>query len=190
MDSLYEFIIELDKLKTVNRRSYIAGNTRFENSAEHSWQLAVAVLTLQEKFDLDIDLVHALKLALVHDICEIDGGDVPVFDPNYANKSAAEKQCMQRLAKYQEPFAQQIAELWHEYETQETPESQWVHVLDRLLPFMLNMHNEGRVWREMNVCATQVKDINAFIQLISPEIHAWMMMKVEEAIEAGWLINK
>ena len=190
MDSLYDFLIELDKLKTVDRRSYIAGNLRFENSAEHSWHLAIAVLTLQEKFQLDFDVLHALKLALAHDICEIDGGDIPIFDPDYANKAEAEECCVQRLASFNEPFAKQIAELWNEYEAQETRESQWVHVLDRLLPFILNIHNHGTVWREMNVSASQVKNINAFIQEISPEIHAWMMEKLDEAVDAGWLTNK
>ncbi|MEM7208801.1 MAG: HD domain-containing protein [Pseudomonadota bacterium] len=190
MDDLYEFLIELDKLKAVYRRTYLFDKSRHENSAEHSWHLAIAVLSVQQKFALKIDTLHAMKLALVHDICEIDAGDLSVFDTNRQNKYADEKKCIERLAALPESFAKELIPLWNEYEDQMTIESRWVKVLDRLLPFFSNLRTEGATWKDMDVSAEQVRDVMAFIAKTSPEIHVWMQTKIDDAVNAGWLYEK
>ena len=75
LDRVSEFLLELDKLKSVNRRTYINGGERVENSAEHSWHLAVACWAFAELLKDDFDLLKLLQLALVHDLGEIDAGD-------------------------------------------------------------------------------------------------------------------
>ena len=190
MDELYEFLMEMDKLKSVNRKTYVTDGTRNENTAEHSWHMAMAVLTVIEKFDLPIDPLHSVKLSLVHDVCEIDPGDLSVFDPNRGNKHADELRCMQRLSALPERFAKQLLPLWEEYEAQQTEEARWVKVLDRMLPFMTNYKTEGRAWRELGITETQVRDVMAFIQPRAPELHAWIMDKVEIATQSGWLIRE
>ena len=94
------------------------------------------------------------------------------------------------MPKLPEKFAAQISELWCEYEAQQTPESRWVRVADRMLPFMLNISTQGASWREMEISASQVRDITAFIQQQAPEVHRWMSEKIDLAIEAGWLADK
>ena len=73
---IYEFIIELDRLKGVYRKSFLSDGSRNENSAEHSWHLAVTVMMLHEEIEEEIDLLKTLKMALIHDICEIGAGDI------------------------------------------------------------------------------------------------------------------
>ncbi len=187
MDSLHRFLIELDKLKLVNRRSVVSDQSRNENSAEHSWHLAMAILTLKEKFNLPIDTLHAVKLALVHDVCEIDAGDISIFDVDRGKKAIEESRCIERIGSMSEKFAAQVSELWHEYEDQQSEESRWVRVVDRLLPFMLNIHTDGATWRELNVSASQVRGIIGFVRQQAPEVHQWMSIQVDNAIESGWL---
>jgi putative hydrolase of HD superfamily len=187
--SIVSFLTELDRLKLVYRRSYARDLSRRENSAEHSWHLAMAVLTFASERDLPIDVPHTVAMALAHDVCEIDGGDISVYDPRREHKQAAELACMNRIADYSPSFARQLRELWLEYEAQETPESQWLHVFDRLMPFVVNISTEGRAWREDGIRKSQVLGVHEFIRSIAPEIHEWVVGEVEACVRRGWLID-
>ncbi|MFN3982448.1 MAG: HD domain-containing protein, partial [Caldilinea sp.] len=74
------FLLEIDRLKRVLRRTSLVGGDRRENSAEHSWHLAVMAIVLAEYANEPVDLLHTLKLLLVHDIVEIDAGDTFAYD--------------------------------------------------------------------------------------------------------------
>jgi len=187
LDTIFEFITELDKLKLVHRRSYVGDLSRHENSAEHSWHLACALLIFQRELNLEFNLLKALKLAIVHDICEIDAGDVPVFAPERASIQQAEFACIERLAEYDIQFATELAPLYLEYEAQQSLESRWVRVLDRLLPFMANLNTRGRAWLEQDIARSQVVRINRHLEQYAPEIFAWMLEKIDYAVAQGWL---
>ena len=79
--------------------------------------------------------------------------------------------------------------LWVEYEEQSTKESQWVKVVDRLLPFMMNINTAGKTWIEQGIKKSQVLSINEVVAKMAPEIYAWMLVKIEIAVEKKWLIN-
>src|SRR5690606_30754865 len=113
--NIVDFLTELEKLKLVSRKSYLSDFSRRENSAEHSWHLTIGLLTVARELDLDIDLLKTLRLALVHDVSEIDDGDVSVFSPLHSEKDALERRCMDRLAGYPVLFGAEMAELWNEY---------------------------------------------------------------------------
>ena len=74
------FLLEIDKLKSVLRRSYLVNGTRRENSAEHSWHLAVMAMILAEHANRPVDPLRVLKMLLVHDIVEIDADDTYCYD--------------------------------------------------------------------------------------------------------------
>src|SRR4051812_24441127 len=112
--AVVEFLTEIERLKLVHRRAYLSDLSRHENSAEHSWHLALGLLTLARELNLDIDVARALKLALVHDLGEIDAGDVSIFDPARASKAAKEQECIARLSRYDVTFAREMAALWEE----------------------------------------------------------------------------
>jgi len=187
--SIAAFLTELDRLKLVYRRSYARDLSRRENSAEHSWHLAVAVLTFASEMDLPIDVPHTVAMALAHDVCEIDAGDVSVYDPNYKDKEAAELACVNRIAGFSPSYAQRMRELWLEYEAQETAESRWLRVFDRLMPFMVNIATEGRAWREDGIRKSQVLGVHEFIRSIAPDIHAWVVGEIDLCVRRGWLAD-
>jgi len=184
---IVDFLMELEKLKLVTRQSYVSDFSRRENSAEHSWHLAMGLLTVARELDLDIDLLKTLRLALVHDVCEIDGGDVSIFSPLHSDKAVGEQRCMERLSRYQVVFGAEMIDLWNEYEAQQTVESRWVKVLDRLMPFIINLATEGRTWKEQGVTRSQVLRINETTRQQAPELFAWMQVEIDACVEKGWL---
>ena len=190
MDTIYNFLMELDKLKSVARRSYISDFSRNENSAEHSWHLALAILTFKDEFDINIDMNKTIKMALVHDICEIGAGDISVYDPKRSEKEAEERKYINQLT-VDTPlkFASEIKDLWEEYEEQSTKESRWVKVVDRLLPFMMCLNTNGKTWKEQGIRKTQVIEINKTVAEEAPKVYEWMLLQIEKAIKKGWLIN-
>ncbi len=190
MDNIYSFLIELDKLKNVTRRSYVSDLVRNENSAEHSWHLAMGVLTLKEELKIEFDIVRALKMALVHDVCEIGAGDISIYDPERSKNEIKEREYIGKLATAPIVFALEIEQLWEEYEAQSTVESRWVKVVDRLLPFMMNLNTSGKAWIEQGVSKSQVKEINQHIAKEVPEVYEWMLIQIDAAIEKGWLKNE
>lgn len=185
--NIVDFLTELEKLKLVSRRSYVSDFSRRENSAEHSWHLAIGLLTVARELDLDINLLKTLRLALVHDVCEIDDGDVSIFSPLHSEKAACERRCMERLSGYEVVFGAEMIDLWNEYEAQQTLESRWVKVLDRLMPFIVNLATEGRTWKEQGVTRSQVLGINETTRQQAPELFSWMQVEIDACVEKGWL---
>lgn len=187
MDVELMAILELDRLKTVIRNSYLSDGTRRENSAEHSWHLAVALLALSEYLPDDIDLDHALRIALIHDICEIGAGDVSIYDSKHSSENMSEAAYIEVFKGRFGNFGSEVADLWQEYENQQSIESRWVKLADRILPFILNLATKGKVWQERGISRTQVLQVNRPIDAVSPEIYAWMKGEIDDAVKKGWL---
>jgi len=178
--------LELDKLKTIYRKSYVSGEPRNENSAEHSWHLAVSLMGFASYLPAEVDLNKCIKMALCHDICEIGAGDVCAYHDT-SGKHERELEYMTVLQSQFSEFGGYAKELWAEYEEGLTVESQWVKVFDKLLPFLLNIASKGRTWSEQNISMSMVTEHNKFIAEISPEIYEWMLKEIDNAVEAGWL---
>ncbi|MFV1949328.1 MAG: HD family hydrolase [Anaerolineales bacterium] len=181
--------MELEKLKSVYRKSFLIDLTRQENSAEHSWHLALALLIMAERIQAEFDLNKALRMALVHDICEIGAGDISVYSSARNSKQQQEREYIDSLVTDEVPFSKDIKQLWEEYEAQQTVESRCVKVLDRFLPFIINIHTEGKTWLDQNISKSQVIEINQIIKTEAPEIFDWMTTYIEDAVEKGWLRN-
>lgn len=189
MPAIAAFLTELERLKLVPRRAYVSDLSRRENSAEHSWHLALGLLTIAHELDLDIDLNRALVMALIHDICEIDAGDSPAYGPARHDQHEAELACITRLSSRGLKFGEILRELWLEYEAQETRESRWVKVLDRVMPFVVNLATRGENWKEQSVRRSQVLKVSQPVKEHAPEIFAWMEERLDECVKAGWLID-
>ncbi|MGH8256000.1 MAG: HD domain-containing protein, partial [Steroidobacteraceae bacterium] len=167
--------------------AYVSDLSRHENSAEHSWHLAIGLLTVARELDLQIDVPKALIMALIHDVCEIDAGDTPIYGRARPDQHEREAEGIERLAGCGLQFGFELRDLWHEYEAQQTLESRWVKVLDRLMPFVVNLATEGRAWRDQNVARSQVLAVNEPIRRYAPEIFAWMQGRIDECVGKGWL---
>jgi len=187
LPSIVSFLTDLERLKLVSRRAYVSDMSRKENSAEHSWHLAIGLLTVAHELNLQIDLHKALVMALIHDVCELDAGDTPIYGPARSDQHEAELKCVQRLSAYGLAFGPRLHDLWLEYEAQSTPESRWVKVLDRLMPFIVNLATNGQTWKDQSISRSQVLRINEPIKQHAPEIYEWMVKQVASCVELGWL---
>jgi putative hydrolases of HD superfamily len=165
-----EFILEIDALKGVLRRSYLIGNDRHENSAEHSWHLAVAAMLLAEHAKVAVEVSKVIRLVLVHDLVEIDAGDTFIYDEaGNVGKAAREQVAANRLfGLLPEDQAQEFMYLWREFEDRETPEAKFAFALDRLMPILHNVFTQGRSWKEHGIRQEQTLAKNRPIEEGSP----------------------
>lgn len=187
-DRLCAFLIDTERLKLVERSAWVSDRSRHENSAEHSWHLALGLLAIARELDLAFDLEKALRMALIHDLCEIDAGDASVYDvPARAAKAQAERDGIARLASSGLALGPELESLWLEYEAQETIESRWVRVLDRLMPFIVNLSNGGQAWKDRAITRSQVVRINDPVREHAPELFAWMLVRIDLCVAEGWL---
>ena len=189
IDDVTHFLLELDALKRVNRRSYVTQTTRTENSAEHSWHLAMACWSIAELFALDVNHEKLLKMALVHDLGEIDAGDTFLYADTRTDAHVEERAGIARLQRERGNGISDLSEVWEAQETGSSKESQLLRVVDRLLPFLLNLNTNGKTWIELGVTRTQVAGAHAFIKDSFPPIHDWLSRNIEYATQQGWLID-
>ncbi len=148
-----QFLLEIDGLKQVLRRSVILGSSRRENSAEHSWHLAMMALILHEHANQPVDLLHTIKLLLVHDIVELDAGDTFAYDfDNAKTKEEREQRAADRIFGLLPPDQlSQLRGLWDEFEARESAESRFANALDRLMPMFHNLADGGGTWQASGV---------------------------------------
>ena len=183
------FILELDRLKTVIRRSYLFDQSRRENSAEHSWHVAMLANVLTEYADEPVDVDRVTKMLLVHDIVEIDAGDKMVYDTaaraqNAAKETAAAERIFGLLPPEQTTL---LGDLWREFEAGKSPEARFAKTLDRLMPLLHNLHTGGRTWHENGIRKHQVLEINAHMEAGSKRLWQYVRQRIEEAAERGEL---
>ena len=165
-----EFILEIDRLKSVLRRSYLIDIDRHENSAEHSWHLAVAAMVLAENAKEPIDVSKVIRLVLVHDLVEIDAGDTFIYDEaGNVGKAEREQEAARRLfGVLPEDQGQTFMTLWREFEDRQTPEAKFAFALDRLMPVLHNVFTQGGSWKEHGIRKEQALSKNRLIEDGSP----------------------
>jgi len=185
-----EFILEVDKLKNVLRKTILMDRSRRENSAEHSWHLAMSAMILAEHAaDSDFDVLHAVKLALVHDLIEIDAGDTYCYDDEgrkdqKQREAAAADRIFSLLPADQK---RKIHRFWEEFEHRQTPEARFAHAVDRFVPLLHNYVTAGSSWKENGIRRTQVEKRMASIRPGSEVLHAAATALINEAVRRGFL---
>jgi putative hydrolases of HD superfamily len=158
LDQQLAFLLEIDKLKQIQRQNFLADGSRHENSAEHSWHLAMMALTLQEYSDEAINIARVVELLLVHDLVEIGAGDTFLYDQaaNFDKKArevAAADQLFARLPIVQ---AEHMRQRWDEFEAQATAEARFALALDAFGPMLQNYAAGGGSWRAKGISGAQV----------------------------------
>ncbi len=154
------FIKEIDKIKYIQRKTKLFNSDRPENDAEHSWHLAMMVLVLAEHSNTPIDVLKVLQMVLIHDIVEIDSGDIFIYDTSKNhNNTAEELRAAQRIfGLLPEDQKEKYIAIWEEFEAGETNEAKFAKAMDRLEPILQNISNNGGTWREYNVPYDKVYD--------------------------------
>ena len=138
------FLLEVDKLKQIFRQTYLLDETRKENDAEHSWHFAMFALILAEYAPEPVDILKVIKMALVHDLVEIDAGDTFLYDEaGNADKAEREAKAADRIfALLPEEQGGELRTLWEEFEEKKTPEAKFAGAMDRFQPFLHNCNTQ------------------------------------------------
>lgn len=185
LESCFEFILELEKLKAITRKTKPIGLERYENSAEHSWQIALLALVLAKFANEPVNVEKVVKMLLVHDIGEIDADDVFFFETTKrAEAKTKEVAGVKRvLALLPSEIGEQLFTLWDEFENGETPEAKYVQAIDRVMPMLQNIYNNRQSWDENGIGKEQILSKTAYISEGSEIIWQRMAEKVNQAFE-------
>jgi len=187
-----EFAVEIDKMKTILRKSAIISEPRRENNAEHSWHFATMAMLLYEYAYTDkVDLTRVLKMALIHDLVEIYAGDTFAFDKQ-ANQDKEEREAKAAdkiFGMLPEGQGKEYRALWEEFDAMKTPDSLYAAAIDRLQPFLLNHNTEGHTWKLGNVTKQQVYDRIAPVKTALPALWEFVETVIDAAIEKGYIKN-
>lgn len=183
------FALEVDRLKSVLRRTRLVDGSRHENSAEHSWHLAILAMVLADTAGADVDQGRVLRMLLVHDIIEVDAGDTFAFDAaGYLDKDDRERAAADRLFGLL-PAGQrdELRALWEEFEAEETADARFAVALDRFQPLLLNFYGGGGSWREHGIARAQVLRRMAPIEHGAPALWPFVLEVIDRACAEGWI---
>lgn len=189
MQQIIDFVLELDKLKGVTRKTRPLGLDRQENSAEHSWQIALLATTLVQFAPEPVNIDHVIAMLLVHDIGEIDTGDTIAYAVGgWDERKAAELAAVRRIfGLLPEPHASRFLALWQEFEASETVEARFANAADRAMPVLLNLANNGQSWRENGITYDRVVGrVATQIQEGCPALWEYLDARLVEALQRGW----
>jgi len=186
-----EFIVEIDRLKTILRRTVLTDGSRQENTAEHSWHLAMMALLLTEHADSEVNLARVIQMLLVHDIVEIDAGDTFCYDAEAnLDKADREQRAADRIFGLL-PADQEVElrALWDEFEKRDTADSRFANAIDRMQPVLQNLATSGHSWRLHKITKAQVLERNSPIGDGSKSIWSVLEQRIEEAFAKGLVVD-
>ncbi|HZG40560.1 MAG TPA: HD domain-containing protein [Nodosilinea sp.] len=183
------FVVEIDRLKQVLRQTQLMDASRRENSAEHSWHLALMVLVLAEYAPAEVDLQRAIHQVLIHDLVEIDAGDTFCYDTaGHHDKAEREQQAADRIfGLLPQSIADDLRQLWDEFEAQATPTARFAASLDRIQPLLHNWQTGGGTWKQHGIDRAQVMQRMAPVETGAPELWPFVLEVIETSVGAGYL---
>ena len=190
LEQQMRFLVEVDKMKSVYRRTILIDKTRRESDAEHSWHFALMAMLLAEYADPEkVDCARVIRMALVHDLIEIYAGDTFAYDvQGNQDKRQRETEAADKLfALLPEDQAAEIRALWEEFDAMETPDAQYAAAIDRLQPFLNNYLTQGHTWGLGGVKSAQVYERMDPIRVALPEVWPFVDTMIQESIEKGYL---
>lgn len=189
-----DFIMELDTLKGTYRKARIkSDNNRLENSAEHSWHAALAAYVLSDFLENEVDIDKVIQILLIHDLAEMYVGDLFAFDSQQMqNKQKLEEQnaINSMCYKFQLNKTNSLRKLWLEFEEGKTLEAKFALAVDRLMPFLQNINNEGGSWLEFNINKSQILNRNKGLREVSLGLWNYFNEELNRAVLKGWVIDK
>lgn len=187
-----EFITELDKLKAVKRQITLPlDNDRQENSAEHSWHVALMATTLAPFAAQPIDISRVVRMILIHDVVEIDAGDLFAFQEAAEHEAQAEKElaaAKRIFGLLPAPLNQELLALWLEFEEAETPDAEFAKAMDRVLPVFQNMQNQAGSWKKHGVTREKIAQRNKHLVTCAPSLWDYVNTQLDNAVKKGWLL--
>lgn len=193
VSDLTDFICELDKLKAVKRQITLpADDNRQENSAEHSWHVALMASVLSQYAQKPIDITRVIRMILIHDIVEIDAGDMFAFNAKDDHDAQAQKEleaAKRIFGLLPKPLNNEMLNLWLEFEEAQTVDAEFAKAMDRVLPVFQNMKDEGGSWSKHGIARDKIEKRNAHLKTSAPALWDYVMAQLDIAVERGWLVN-
>ncbi len=189
LDQQLQFIIEIDRLKGILRQTLLIDQSRRENSAEHSWHIALMATLLAEYAPEPVDVLRVIKMLLIHDLVEIDAGDTFCYDEQgNQDKEDREVKAADRLfGLLPADQERELRGLWDEFELRQTPEARFAAALDRIQPFLHNQQTQGGTWRQHGISRSQVMQRMAPVKDGMPALWHWLEDAIAQCVEAGYL---
>ena len=184
------YLMEIDKLKGIERRTKDVDRSRFENSAEHSWHVALCAMVLSPYAGAEIDLPRVVQMLLVHDIVEIDAGDTFAYDDvgrqdQHDRESVAADRIFGMLPQQQ---GEELLALWQEFEAAESVDAKFANAIDRFIPLLHNYYTEGETWRKHSITKAQVLERNAIVKSGAPQLWAYVQSIIDDSVSKGYLL--
>ena len=189
-----DFIVELEKLKAIYRQTQVkADKNRFENSAEHSWHISLAAQVLHEYAVEKVNITRVMSMLLIHDIVEIDAGDLFAFseETHHQEQESKEIDAANRIfGLLPEQQFQAFNALWLEFEKAEPNDARFAKAMDRILPLLQNMRDEGGSWLRHKVKKSQVIKRHEYLNGLAPKLWLYACNEIDHAVKQGWLIDE
>lgn len=190
LEKQLDFLIEIDKMKSVLRQTLLIDKSKRENDAEHSWHFALMTMILYEYADhTKVDLTRVIKMALIHDLVEIYAGDTFAYDEK-GNESRQDREAdaaEQLFSLLPQDQQHEIQALWNEFEKMETADAQYAAAMDRLQPFINNYMTEGYTWKLGDVTSNQVYKRMDMVRIAAPNLWPFVVDTINKSIEKGYL---
>lgn len=188
LDAQFAFLNEADRLKSVLRATTLVDGSRPENSGEHSWHLALYALVLADQAGPGVSIDRVIRMLLLHDLVEIDVGDVPIHSQNGQAHGSEETQAAEAKAADRifgllpDDLSTDLRALWEEFEAAETPDARFAKSLDRVQPVMANLMSGGGTWKTYDVTFEQLESrVGVKIAKGAPGLWDWVREKAR-----GW----
>lgn len=187
LDRQMAFLVEADRLKQIDRASWITGRSRNENSAEHSWHLTLFALTLADHAPEGVRIDRVIRMLILHDLVEIDAGDAPIHGDFDAEALAAEEQAAadRIFGLLPDDLAQEFRALWDEFEAAESADAIFAKSLDRFQPPVLNLNAGGGSWPDYNVTEDQIRTrVGQKVAKGAPGLWNWLSPRLSDWFRA------
>lgn len=187
-----EFIVELDKMKSILRQTSLINEEQREDDAQHSWHISIMAMILENYSNEKIDLLKVIKMLLIHDLVEIYAGDTFCYDKEAnGDKREREVEAAEKifgmLAKDKE---RELRSLWDEFEEMKTPEALFAISMDRLQPMLNNYFNNGGTWKKFNVAKSDIYKRIGPVKKSSDDLWEYVEYMLEDSFEKGFIVKE
>jgi len=188
LDKQINFINEIEKLKVVKRQNLTLDNKRQENSAEHSWHLAMMAMTLLEQCQSpEVNQLRVIKMLLIHDLVEIYDGDTFLYDDE-ARSIASQKEelaLIKLVSLLPEDQADEFTKLWYEFELSETEDAKFAGSLDALQPLLNHLITAPNNYNPHNIKVEKVIQRKELIKRNTPKLWSIVEETISKSVEKG-----
>jgi len=190
LEKQLQFIYEIDKVKSIVRKTRLFHADKYENDAEHSWHICMMALILQEYADVEIDTLKVIKMMLIHDLVEIDTGDIIVYSKTQVDVEAEEKAARRIFGLLPDGQGDEYFELWREFEDRKTPEARYAMALDRMEPLLQNLYRRGADWNRNGIPYLKVIEINKKVAGGSKQLWEYLKREIDSINKIGGFENE